>query len=510
MRREGGKAVLDRCELLSIDPAAGPDGRSAALRGAALPRVPVSAVLKPEDYQLALVEAPEVPPAELRAAMRWRLKDTIDFRIDDAVIDVFDVPEHNRGGHGRMMYAVAARRGAIDGYASALAGVPDFDVIDVPELCLRNLAALLPAAAAGVALLHLGDTSASIVLVRGRTFYFARHMDLHSQAGKGAILDPHARVDAAGVVLELQRSLDYYERHFDQPPITRIAVAPSGPRATALAQDLGTDTGFEVAHTRSQCAARVPHTDRARRPRRPACWPWAPHFARSTAPSEPPWNSKSISINPSWAPRSGCSRRAPSASVCSCSPCVSRAWGLRRLAHRARRAVDRRAREAQAEPACDGGARRRGAAARERASPSSTRKRKELSADIAARERALDIVRLGAASPGTGFAARLEALARRQLDGLWLHDDRAGGPATAGWPCAAPRPIRAWCPLISRHWPRSGRSPAFASTSSRCAAPARTRRPRRICSSSARAACAAGRGGAADDRACGVSAKCGH
>lgn len=47
---------------------------------------------------------------------------------------------------------------------------------------------------------------------------------------------------------------------------------------------------------------------------------------------------------------------------------------------------------------------------------------KELTAEIAARERALDIVRRGAASPATGFAARLEALARRQIDGLWLRD----------------------------------------------------------------------------------------
>lgn len=46
---------------------------------------------------------------------------------------------------------------------------------------------------------------------------------------------------------------------------------------------------------------------------------------------------------------------------------------------------------------------------------------KRLSADIAARERALDLVRMGAASPTTGFAARLEALGRRQLDGVWLH-----------------------------------------------------------------------------------------
>jgi MSHA biogenesis protein MshI len=246
VRRDGAGAVLERCELLPIDPARGADAASAALRAAGLPRMPVSTVLHPEDYQLVLVEAPEVPPAELRAAMRWRLKDSIDFGVADAVIDLFAVPEQNRGSHGRMMYAVAARRSAIDRHASALAAVPAFNVIDVPELCLRNLAALLPAAAAGVALLYLGETDATIVLVRGTTFYLARHMDLKPGpvAAQGAA---GARVDAASVVLELQRSLDYYERHFDQPPIMRIAVSPAGARANELALDLGRDTGLEVA-----------------------------------------------------------------------------------------------------------------------------------------------------------------------------------------------------------------------------------------------------------------------
>jgi Tfp pilus assembly protein PilN len=39
---------------------------------------------------------------------------------------------------------------------------------------------------------------------------------------------------------------------------------------------------------------------------------------------------------------------------------------------------------------------------------------------IAARERALEAVHRGAASPVSGFAARLEALAHRQREGLWL------------------------------------------------------------------------------------------
>ena len=45
---------------------------------------------------------------------------------------------------------------------------------------------------------------------------------------------------------------------------------------------------------------------------------------------------------------------------------------------------------------------------------------RNLAAEIAARERALNVVRKGVSTPGSGFAARLESLARRQVDGLWL------------------------------------------------------------------------------------------
>ena len=136
--RDHGKVSLKRCEILPFDPEGGPDAPAAALRAAGLPRLPVSTVLRSGDYQLALVEAPDVPPAELRAAMRWRLKDTIDFPVEQAVIDVFDVPAQSRGGQGRMMYAVAAHRSAVERSAAALQSIPTFDVVDVPEFELAQ------------------------------------------------------------------------------------------------------------------------------------------------------------------------------------------------------------------------------------------------------------------------------------------------------------------------------------------------------------------------------------
>jgi MSHA biogenesis protein MshI len=264
VRRDApGSAVLERCEVLTVPATSAPDRYAALLRSAGLPRMPVSCALQSGDYQLVTVEAPDVPPAELRAAMRWRLKDLIDIRIEDAIIDVFAVPGQARAAQGKMMYAVAARRSVVESLSATLADVPLFDVVDIPELCLRNLIGLLPAAQAGVALLHLGERSAAVIVVRGSTYYFSRQMTLQAAVS----LEPGGNegasdIDAAGVVLELQRSLDYYERQFDQPPITKLVVAPFGERAQALAGELARESGFELStldlNTLMTCATPVP------------------------------------------------------------------------------------------------------------------------------------------------------------------------------------------------------------------------------------------------------------
>ncbi len=60
----------------------------------------------------------------------------------------------------------------------------------------------------------------------------------------------------------------------------------------------------------------------------------------------------------------------------------------------------------------------------------------DLARQVEARERALRAIGQGGASPGHGFAARLDALARPALDGLWLKrivfDPARGGLALRG------------------------------------------------------------------------------
>lgn len=211
-----------------------------------LSQAAVSAVLGTDAYQLVQVEAPEVQPDELRGAVRWKLKDIINFPPSEAIVDVFDIPEQARYVESRMIYAVAARAEAVRRIVSLVKPrVRGFDCVDIPEMCLRNVAALLPQDEQGVALIALSDTFAQLTLTCRGILYLARRIDLGRRA-PGSSGEATAEVDVPSLALELQRSLDYYESHFDRPAITEVVLASGDDRAERLLGDLATATGHSV------------------------------------------------------------------------------------------------------------------------------------------------------------------------------------------------------------------------------------------------------------------------
>jgi MSHA biogenesis protein MshI len=187
-------------------------------------------VLNPNEYTLLQTEAPDVPPDELRSAIRWRVKDLIDFHINDATLDVFDVPGDKAAGRTRSMYAVAARSAAIQKRADLMsaAGI-NLDVIDIPEMAQRNLATLLPEEAKGVVLLSLFPSSGLITISKQSEIYLSRNIDigldsLQQLDADVQLLDPTSLFDR--ISLEVQRSLDYYDSHFHQSPVNTLALTP--------------------------------------------------------------------------------------------------------------------------------------------------------------------------------------------------------------------------------------------------------------------------------------------
>lgn len=200
-------------------------------------------VLEPGEYTIVSTEAPSVPKEELRAAVRWRVKDLIDFPVDDATLDVFFAPV-TPGQPARQLYVVAARNGAILRIAEACnqAGV-NLDVIDVPELVQRNLATLCAEDQEGLALIMFQADHGLITLTRRGELYMSRRIEIGTDAMTRG--EEPARYFEQ-VTLELQRSLDYFDSHFRAAPVTHLAVALPAP-VPGLMEFLGTNLNLRVA-----------------------------------------------------------------------------------------------------------------------------------------------------------------------------------------------------------------------------------------------------------------------
>lgn len=232
----GGAAPrLSHCEFIPHSDQSSPEAAlQARLDRLGLAGRTCNLVLTPDDYSLLLVEAPSVPEAELREALRWRVRDLIDFPVAEAVIDAFLLPaDKARGAAKRMAYVAVARRATIARLVEQVeTSKLRLSAIDVPELALRNLVETCCDTERGVALVKLVPGGGSLQIIRGGDLFLARQFALPYQGG---LLED---LPADALILELQRSLDYFERQMRQPPPGHIYLAGDNVSADKLTEEI--------------------------------------------------------------------------------------------------------------------------------------------------------------------------------------------------------------------------------------------------------------------------------
>lgn len=183
-------------------------------------------VLAPGQYQLVQLENPGVPDDERKDALRWRLKDVVDFPVDRASIDVLDIPGSAAAGGRSAGVLVAAAAGDVVAARMALfasAKVP-LQAIDLPELAQRNVAALFEEPNRGLAFLSLDETGGLLTLTHRGELYAFRRMDVSAPQLAEATGERQRQL-LERVALELQRSLDTFDRQFSFVSVARLIVA---------------------------------------------------------------------------------------------------------------------------------------------------------------------------------------------------------------------------------------------------------------------------------------------
>jgi MSHA biogenesis protein MshI len=274
-------------------------------------------MLRPEQYQVFQIDAPKVPPEEMRAAARYLVKDMVSAHIDDVTLDVLKVGDGQHKAHDQMFVVVATNarvREMLDLSDRMKWGIR---TIDIQETAQRNLQSALARkeqrGERADALLALADDRQGVLTISANDeLFFTRRLELPpgfttmawmaegstvgapvqqgfvpvseyvpDYAVQGASYgadysagtvdygaagqEPHQRV-----LVELQRSLDLWDRTWTALPLHSVRVAAGG-RSGEMAQWLVRDLGqaVQAMDTASFFTgwSALPEGDRM------ACWP---------------------------------------------------------------------------------------------------------------------------------------------------------------------------------------------------------------------------------------------
>lgn len=277
----------------------------------------VTGMLRPEQYQFLQIDAPKVPPEEMRAAARYMVKELVSAHIDDVTLDVLKVGDGQHKANEQLFVVAVAN--ALVRELLDLSDRMKWDVrtIDIQETAQRNLQSALARqeqrADRADALLTVADDRQGVLTISANDeLFLTRRLELppgfmtmawmgdsaaaatavgqgfvpvteyvpdyavqgasygsdysagsvdYSATGQG----PHQRV-----LVELQRSLDLWDRSWSALPLHSVRVA-AGARSQEMAQWLTQDLGQSVQAFDESAMfpgwAALPEGERM------ACWP---------------------------------------------------------------------------------------------------------------------------------------------------------------------------------------------------------------------------------------------
>lgn len=184
-------------------------------------------LLHPPQYQLLMVDAPNVPRDELKAAIRWRVKDLLEYHIDDATMDVLDIPvEKDAPAKSHFMYAVAAKNDIVREQVARFERVEiALQVIDIVETAQRNIAQLYETANRGIGMLTFNGTGGVFTLSFEGELYLARRLDI-TWAQLVSAAESQRQAYFERITVELQRSLDHFERQYQNITLSELLLGP--------------------------------------------------------------------------------------------------------------------------------------------------------------------------------------------------------------------------------------------------------------------------------------------
>ncbi|MGB9577672.1 MAG: hypothetical protein ACPL3S_00220 [Halothiobacillaceae bacterium] len=225
------------------DEASWPQAFAEFVRDLSADGLPVVVSVHPQLASLLQLALPDVPEAELASALKFRAREMSSIPVDDMVLDYVDIPGMRVRGGERFSYCAVARLSQMRALRDAIktSGLT-LEAIDIGDMALRYVLARVLPQEENAALLFVGEQGSRVLVARADRLYLFRTSPIGAQQLQQSPLD---QVDGPspgriqGLLLEIQRTLDFYDSHFTEPPPRHIWLAPQWSFIPLLADKLG-------------------------------------------------------------------------------------------------------------------------------------------------------------------------------------------------------------------------------------------------------------------------------
>lgn len=254
-------------------------------------------MLRSPQYQWLQIDTPNVPPEELRSAARYQVREMLQTHVDDVTLDVMRVGDGQHKGAGSSFVVAATNAVVAEVLAMVSALNCNVSIIDVQETAQRNLQSALALRdgsleRANAELILIEGQQAMLTISANQELFYTRRFDvpegfLAATWGQGVAAEApidgftpvqeyvpnyavgdislgseyaassHAPTNVRGdsssldddkaqrLVLEIQRSLDVWDRTWSSLPLNGLRVF-AGDRSAELASWLVQQLGQTV------------------------------------------------------------------------------------------------------------------------------------------------------------------------------------------------------------------------------------------------------------------------
>jgi Tfp pilus assembly PilM family ATPase len=218
------------------------------------------------DYQIQMMEAPNINEDEIPAAIRLKVKDFVNEPLESLLIESLLLPLKAFSGNRRMAFAVIIDRKRVMALTEMMMMLGlKLRAIDIAEQAQRNLLSI-GSHSERAAFLSMGEESSTILMCYEHQVCLQRRLEVgannfinHSENDNDGLLQTPSRMKMDAMAIEIQRSFDYFESQLNLGSVGELKIAQNGEDnhelKTVLQESFGARVSFFKLSDHLDCTA---------------------------------------------------------------------------------------------------------------------------------------------------------------------------------------------------------------------------------------------------------------